>query len=519
MVRNFRRTALQVSEALTIRLGEGELAADAMRMLAEVSQTLTGASNLKEALRASLVVVIRATGIRELVVSLRDKKTEKAALEISCRAGASRPDPSRAWRQADLRLVLQRRAPLVVNRPPTAKREGAGGSGLLLPLLIADEAVGVLCAEAPAAEAFDLQAARELLTVIASMVAQAVNTHRQVEAATQRMLDEDANLRDELSKRYDFSRIIGNSGPMRQVYEQIAQVAPTMATVLIQGESGTGKELIAHALHINSPRAGGPFVRVNCGALNDGLIEAELFGHELGAFTDAFARKPGRFELAEGGTIFLDELGELSLTAQARLLRVLQSREYERVGGTETLVADARVLAATHRNLEKEIAIGRFREDLYYRLNVFTIKTPALRERREDITPLALRFLARYTSAHGKVISAFSSSTLDLLVRYDWPGNVRELENTIERAVVVCDGGVIHLYHLPPMFQTLHTETALAQGGLSGAVDNYERELVCEALKQTRGNRSQAAKLLKISDRLLGYKIKKHGIVKSDFLR
>jgi Nif-specific regulatory protein len=484
-------------------------------MLAEVSHTLTGASNLEEALRSSSAVVVRATGIRELAVTLCDAKTEKITLEISCRADESRNRPARSWRKADIRRAMQRRAPLVVNRTTA----GVPWLGLLLPLLIADEAVGVLCAELTAAEMPGERAARELLTVVASMVAQAVNTHRQVEAATQRMLDEDANLRDELSQRYDFSRIIGNSGPMRQVYEQIAQVAPTTATVLIQGESGTGKELIAHALHINSPRAHGPFVRVNCGALNEGLIEAELFGHERGAFTDAFACKPGRFELAEGGTIFLDEIGELSLAAQARLLRVLQSREYERIGGSETLIADARVLAATHRNLEKEIALGRFREDLYYRLNVFTIKAPALRERREDIVSLARHFLARHASAHGKVIGAFSSSTLDLLLRYDWPGNVRELENVVERAVVVCDGGLIHPYHLPPMFQTLHAETTLAQAGLSDAVDNYERELVCEALKQTRGNRSQAAKLLKISDRLLGYKIKKHNIVKSDFLR
>src|SRR5262249_33290162 len=230
-----------------------------------------------------------------------------------------------------------------------------------------------------------------------------------IEAATERMLDEDANLRAELSKHYDFSRIIGNSGSMRQIYEQIAQVACTNSTVLIGGETGTGKELVAAALHINSPRAGKPFIKVNCAALPESLIETELFGHQRGAFTGATTNKLGRFELAEGGTLFLDEIGELSANVQIKLIRVLQEREFERVGGSETIKADLRLIVATNRDLEKEVAAGRFRADLYYRLSVFTITTPPLRHRREDIPLLSEHFLKKYAREHDKNVRTLSS--------------------------------------------------------------------------------------------------------------
>jgi Nif-specific regulatory protein len=323
-------------------------------------------------------------------------------------------------------------------------------------------------------------------------------------------LDADVDLRSSLSERYDFLQIVGNSGLMRQVYEQIAQVAPTTATVLIQGESGTGKELVANALHINSPRSRKPFIKVNCGALSETLIEMELFGQERGAFTDAFRRKPGRFELASGGTLFLDEIGELPLVAQAKLLRVLQTREFERIGGTETIKADVRLVAATNRRLEKEVAAGRFREDLYYRLNVFNITVPALRERRDDIEPLAEYFLDKHASQNRKSIRRFSAYAMNLLNNYGWPGNVRELENVIERAVVVCDGALIHHYHLSPELQT--SRSAINGDGLFAAVAAFERELICDALKNSSGHRKHAARFLKISERVLNYKIQKYKI-------
>jgi Nif-specific regulatory protein len=323
-------------------------------------------------------------------------------------------------------------------------------------------------------------------------------------------LDADAELRAALSERYDFSSIIGNSRPMRQVYEHIAQVAPARTTVLIGGASGTGKELVAQAIHNNSPRRAQPFIKINCGALPETLIEAELFGVERGAFTDALATKPGRFELADGGTILLDEIGELSLSVQVKLLRVLESGEFERVGGVETLMTDARIIAATNRQLEQEVLLRRFRADLLYRLNIFPITLPALRERADDIVPLAEHFLEQANTRHDKTIRRFATDVLQTLAAHDWPGNVRELANTIERAVVVCDQETIQRHHLPPALQTLALTRGALQDGLFAAVEAYEKELVRDALKFTNGQRGAAARMLKISERVLSYKIKKY---------
>lgn len=318
-------------------------------------------------------------------------------------------------------------------------------------------------------------------------------------------------------RSFDFAQLIGQSAIMHEIYDEVLQVAPSHTTILIQGESGTGKELIAAALHHNSPRVMQPFIKVNCGALADSLLEAELFGYERGAFTGAETSKPGRFELADGGTILLDEIGELTVTAQAKLLRILQAKEFERVGGTTTRKVNIRLLAATNRQLDAEVRKGNFREDLFYRLSVYTIQIPALRDRRDDIEPLVEYFLLKYAHEHGKAIRRCAPEALDLLMAYDWPGNVRELENTIERAVIVCDTNALHHYHLPPDLQTLRLATAIPSKGLQAAVVEYERELVCDALQSVHGNRHQAAKLLKISERLLNYKIKKHNIISADF--
>jgi Nif-specific regulatory protein len=299
---------------------------------------------------------------------------------------------------------------------------------------------------------------------------------------------------------------------MRQVYEQITQVASTNTTVLVRGESGTGKELIAHAIHYNSPRAHKPFVKVSCAALPETLIEAELFGHEKGAFTGAQARKQGRFELADGGTLFLDEIGDLSLMTQVKMLRVLQEREFERLGGTTTVKINVRLLTATNRHLEQAITDGYFREDLYYRLNVFSIFVPPLRERKDDILLLADYFLDKYTREHNKQIKRIATSAIDMLTSYHWPGNVRELENAIERAVLVCETLVIHGYHLPPTLQTAEASGTVTRGSLTEAVEAYEKDLLQDALKTTRGNRAKAAKLLHSTERIIGYKVKKYGL-------
>ncbi|MGZ3420256.1 MAG: sigma 54-interacting transcriptional regulator [Polyangiales bacterium] len=359
----------------------------------------------------------------------------------------------------------------------------------------------------------DLEAAQRFLRVIASMIAQALRAHRLAEGERGRLLEENRTLRRELVERYELQNIVGNSGPMRQVFDQIAQVANGTTTVLVRGESGTGKELIAHAIHYNSPRAQGPFVRVSCAALPETLVESELFGHEKGAFTGAHAQKKGRFELADGGTLFLDEVGELSIATQVKLLRVLQEREFERLGGTKTLRANVRLIAATNRDIEKAIASGAFREDLYYRLDVFTVFVPPLRDRKPDIMPLADHFLAKHAPKLGrKKIKRISTAAIDMLTAYHWPGNVRELENAIERAVVMCDGNVLHAHHLPPTLQTAEASGTVEARTLADATAAFERDLIADTLKSTRGNRAKAARILGTTERILGYKASKYAI-------
>jgi Nif-specific regulatory protein len=299
---------------------------------------------------------------------------------------------------------------------------------------------------------------------------------------------------------------------MRQVCEQIAQVARTNTTVLIRGESGTGKELIAHAIHYNSLRANKPFVKVSCAALPESLIESELFGYEKGAFTGAQSRRKGRFELAESGTLFLDEIGDVNPGTQVKLLRVLQEREFERLGGTETIRSNVRMIAATHKDMEKMIANGEFREDLYYRLNVFTIFVPPLRDRKSDLLLLSDHFLEKFSREHGKSIKRISTPAIDMLTSYHWPGNVRELENCLERAVLVCDGHVIHAHHLPPTLQTAEASGTVMRLSLKDALSAYEKDLIQDALKTTRGNRAKAARLLNTTERILNYQVGKYGI-------
>ena len=352
-----------------------------------------------------------------------------------------------------------------------------------------------------------------LLAGLQLMAALLAETYWQPSAAPLPEWDNET-LRGELSRQYDFAGLLGNSQGMRQVYEQIAQVACAKTTVLLYGESGTGKELVARALHRNSPRADAPYLKINCGALADTLIESELFGHARGAFTDALADKPGRFELAHGGTLLLDEIGELSLHAQARLLRVIETGECERLGGSDNLQTDrqtdVRVIAATHRDLSREVSAGRFRADLFYRLNLFPITFPPLRERREDIPALAESFLAQLTRQQSKTLRGFAPRALEMLTSYDWPGNVRELRNAVERAIVTATGKIIQPHDLPAAVQTAQTASLTTHYNLTDAVAAYERELICATLSTTRGKRVPAAELLGISERLLAYKLKKH---------
>jgi Nif-specific regulatory protein len=490
--------------------------------LLDVSQALSGTLNLKSALHKALEILARRHNVLRGIVTLLHEGGE---LRVEAADGVDKSGLTAQYRigegitgrvvETGRPVVVPRvsREPMLLNRaskrPELAEHEL---SFICVPIILNRKAIGALAVDLKFKADRDYDRTVKFLGVVASMMAQGVKVQRLIEEDRRRLEDENTHLRQELRERYDFSNIIGTSGPVRQMYEQVAQVTGTNTTVLIRGESGTGKELIAHAIHYNSLRTKKPFVKVSCAALPDTLIESELFGHEKGAFTGADARKKGRFELAEGGTLFLDEIGEVNLSTQVKLLRVLQEREFERLGGTETIKSNVRLLAATNKDLEKAIAEGSFREDLYYRLNVFTIFVPPLRERKADLLLLADHFLEKVSREHNKVIKRISTPAIDMLMSYHWPGNVRELENVLERAVLVCDGQVIHAHHLPPSLQTAESSGTITRVSLEDAVAAYEKDLIQDALKTTRGNRAKAARLLDTTDRILNYKVHQLGI-------
>ncbi len=324
----------------------------------------------------------------------------------------------------------------------------------------------------------------------------------------QRMAEENRYLRGALSQTHDFKAIVGQSAAMRRVYSQIERVANSKATVLLRGESGTGKELVAHAIHYSGPRRDQPFIKVNCAALSAGLLESELFGHEKGSFTGAHERKVGRFELADGGTLLLDEVSEISPDLQPKLLRALQEREFERVGGTHSIQVDTRIVGTSNRNLEQAVEQGRLREDLFFRLNVIQVVLPPLRERREDIPDLMDHFLRHYAQENGRSVTGFDPQTRKLFTEYDWPGNVRELQNAIERAVVLSTESVLEPHH----FLLEGARTKREGGGLvpGMTVADAERELILKTLEHCKQNRTQAAKMLGISVRTLRNKLNEY---------
>src|SRR5438477_3325885 len=509
-----------MSTALKTRRGVlGESQAPEIRRLSsliEVSQALSGTLNLKSAMFRVLEILARHHGAVRGIITLLGEGGE---LRVEASDGLEKPGAPVKYRVGEgiTGRVVETGRPVVVPRASSepmllhraSKRPELPGQELrfvCVPIILKRKAIGALAIDLKFKPDRDFDRTGKFLGVVASMLAQAIKIQRLIEEDRRRLEDENTHLRQELRERYDFSNIIGTSGPVRQMYEQVAQVAGTNTTVLIRGESGTGKELIAHAIHYNSLRAKKPFVKVSCAALPESLIESELFGYEKGAFTGAQARKKGRFELAEGGTLFLDEIGDVNLATQVKLLRVLQQREFERVGGTETVKANVRLIAATNKDLEKAIAAGTFREDLYYRLNVLTLFIPPLRERKADMLLLVDHFLEKFAREHKRNIKRISTPAIDMLASYHWPGNVRELENTLERAVLMCDGEVVHGHHLPPSLQTAEASGTVTRVSLRDAVGAYEKDLLQDALKTTRGNRDKAARLLATTGRIVNYK-------------
>lgn len=403
----------------------------------------------------------------------------------------------------------------------TRSRMNANMSFICVPIIHQNQVIGTMSVDRPKAEEKELRKDLNFLRLLADLIAEIVFRVRQQKHEHDSLLAENRDLRQQLGNIYHPNNIIGNCNSMRQIYNQIAQVADSNATVLIRGESGTGKELVARAIHFCSSRKNNSFVSVNCAALPENLIESELFGHEKGSFTGAMYQRKGRFEMAHGGTIFLDEIGDISPSVQVKLLRVLQERTFERVGGNKTISVNVRISAATSRNLETDIQKGTFREDLFYRLNVYPIHIPPLRERKSDIMLLADHFVNKFNKEYGKNIKRISTAAINMMVMYHWPGNVRELENCIERAIISSTDDVIHGYSLPPSLQTSEqTDTAiLPQEGasLKNMMDAYEKEIIIDALKKHRGNAASAARFLKTTQRIINYSIKHLGITPSDY--
>jgi Nif-specific regulatory protein len=503
---------------------DGNVASEARRLstLLEVSQALSGTLNLKASLHRVLEILTNHHGAVRGLVSLLHADGDLRVEASDGLAETSRPVRYQMG-EGITGKVVESGKPIVVprvsrepaflhraaRRPELAHQEL---SFICVPIVLNRRAIGALAIDLKFKPERTFDRSLKFLVIVASMIAQAIKIHRLIDEDKRKLVDENTHLRQELRERYDFSNFVGSSGPMRQIFEQVTQVAGTNTTVLVRGESGTGKELIAHAIHYSSLRAKKPFVKVSCAALPDSLIESELFGYEKGAFTGAEARKKGRFELADGGTLFLDEIGEVNLATQVKLLRVLQQREFERVGGTETVKANVRLIAATNKDLEKAMASGAFREDLYYRLNVFTIFVPPLRERKADLLLLVDHFLEKFAREHQRSIKRISTPAIDMLASYHWPGNVRELENAIERSVLMCDGQVIHGHHLPPSLQTAEASGTVTRVSLLDAVSAYEKDLLQDALKTTRGNCARAARLLDTTERIFNYKVRNYGI-------
>ena len=513
----------------------GECRINVLPILYQISQVMGDSEDLSSLVAIILDVMKKHLRINRGVLTLYDRHTETIFIHESF--GLTEAEKSRgiySLGEGITGKVVESGRPIVVPQPATdpdfLNRTGAhgkpngrtgakGASFFCVPIIHAKKVLGTLGAERVYLNQRLIKQDVELLATIGSMIAPAVELYLTENIDKVKLENENRRLQNALKQRFKPSNIIGNSKPMLEVYELVQKVAATKSTVLILGESGVGKELIANAIHYQSPAADGPVVKFNCAALPESIVESELFGHEKGAFTGAVGMRKGRFELADGGTIFLDEVGELSPPMQAKLLRVLQERTFERVGGSKPIKVDLRIIAATNRDLMQMVEKGTFREDLYYRLNVFPITIPPLRDRGSDVILLADHFASVFGAEMGKEIKRISTPALNMLMAYHWPGNVRELENVIERSVILADDGVIHGYNLPPSLQT-STETGTTFGcGLEAKIQAVEYEMIVEALKTHHGNMTEAAKELGLTRRILGLRMEKHGISYKNYRR
>ncbi len=509
--------------------------------LYEVSKVLGSSLDLEQNLTGILRILNSFMGMRKGTILLYDPLQEELSIRVA--VGMTPEEIARGRYQRGegiLGKVIQHGVPMVIPdigaEPQFLDRTRSRGdlvsqpvAFIAVPIRVAGETIGVLSVDRLFAERVSFEEDVRVLSIVASLIGQAVNLQQRVAHERAGLLEQTRSLQQALSTRYRLESLVGQSKRMRDICDEVRRVSHSRATVLVRGESGTGKELLARAIHHNSPRAPGPFIKINCAALPQSLLESELFGHEKGAFTGAAATKKGRFELADGGSLFLDEIGDLPMDLQAKLLRVLQERSFERVGGTRTVEVDVRIITATHQDLEKAIGQGRFREDLYYRLNVVPILLPPLRERKEDIPLLVEHFLAKYNRENNRRVRV-TGRALQKLVNYDWPGNVRELENCIERLVIMSQRRLVlpEDLLLPGDGDPTHTDTpAAASRGrhepdaapadpapISNLCD-VERQHILRALNEADGVQVKAAALLGITPRQLAYRLRRHRIIRS----
>ncbi|MFA4967179.1 MAG: sigma 54-interacting transcriptional regulator [Candidatus Margulisiibacteriota bacterium] len=495
-----------------------------VKVLVDISNALSSSLNMEKALELILKILSDSLEMQRGTITLVHPDTNELKIEVA--QGLTREEKERGRYkigegitgrvvETGQPMVVKdiRSEPLFLNRTQS-RRELAERkyAFLCVPIKVGNKIIGALSVDHLFRGDISYEEDIKLLTIIASMVGQAVKVRELAEKEKQAIVSENIKLKRELKGKYRFGNIIYSSKLMEDTLEGALQVAESNATILIRGESGTGKELVASAVHYASPRANNAFIKVACAALPENLLESELFGYERGAFTGANDRKIGRFEMADGGTIFLDEIGDLTLLTQVKLLRVLQEKEFERLGGTKTIKIDVRVICATHRNLEEMVKENKFREDLFYRINVFPIMLPPLRERKEDVPILVDHFIHKFNKENKKKIKGISAQALDIMVGYRWPGNVRELENVIERAVILCQKDVISPKELP---QNLSGRVELEVPGegstLTDMVESIEKQKIIEALEKYKTQRN-AAKALGITERMLGYKISKYKI-------
>jgi Nif-specific regulatory protein len=510
-----------------------------LSVLYEITRHMTAPIPIEDRMRKALNALHEKMGMHRGALTLLDAEGENLTIEIAHGLDdqAKKKGSYRVGEGITGKVVAAGEPiavpntgedPLFLNRTGARKDFRRNRIAFIcVPIKIDQETIGALSVDRLFEGNVSLDEDLRLLTIISSILAQTVANYRMREKEKAKLQFENVELKRELARKFHPANIIGKSKRMEEVYEAIDMVSRTRSTVLLRGETGTGKELAAHAIHYGSHRAKGPFVKVSCAALPETLLESELFGYEKGAFTGAVAKKLGRFEMADGGTLFLDEIGDISASMQVKLLRALQEREFERVGGAQTVRVDVRVIAATNRDLEKAIQEKQFREDLYYRLNVVPILLPSLRERREDIPLLVAHFLKKSALENGKKAKYVSGEAMEYLMGYSWPGNIRELENAIERAVIHCKSDTLEadLFPIPgfkghPVVVQLKPREPSAEegksedasGDLPSAVEKLEKKLIREAFQKTGGNQRKAAKILGVTERILGYKAKLYGL-------